>query len=83
MPNNFVYFKVWSNQTLLKGNDFEVVSLVVLDDGSLASGYWNGDIIIWNTTNRTQIKVLISHTSTVNCLVFFLATHWPVDRMII
>ena len=35
----------------------------------MASGYWNGDIIIWNTTNRTQIKVLISHTSTVNCLV--------------
>ncbi len=66
---NLCLIKVWSNQTILKGNDFEVVSLVVLDDGSLASGYWNGDIIIWNTTNRTQIKVLISHTSTVNCLV--------------
>ena len=44
------------------------MSLAVLQDGSLASGSYQG-IRIWNVKNSEQIKTLTGHTDFVESLV--------------
>jgi len=55
-------------KTLEKNND-AVSCLVVLPDGSLASGSHNRKIIIWDIKSGNEIKTLSAHTRPVNSLV--------------
>ena len=47
----------------LTGHTNPVHSLVVLQDGTLASGSFDGTIRIWNVTSGLTIKTLIVHAS--------------------
>jgi WD40 repeat protein len=52
----------------LNGHASNVISLIVLQNGDLASVEWDGTIIIWNKTDGTLKRTLIGHTTTVFAL---------------
>ena len=66
--------QIWNTNTgivlkTLWGHKNNVVSLVVMQDGSLASGGQDNTILIWNTTSAQIIKELKGHKNEVTTLV--------------
>ena len=68
--------KIWDTNTgnvmrTLEGHKYDVMCLVVLKNGYLASGDEDDDgkIKIWDTTTGNEIQTLEGHTDWVTCLV--------------
>ena len=67
-----------NNSIKLSGHYGSVRSLIVLPDGSFASGGDDGKIILWDYSTCKILKTLKVHSSSVECLVVLPDDYWLV-----